>query len=319
MEEGSLLEREVDQFDKFRWKTGELIGLKTGWQFFDEAMDGLQIGLHMVGGKWNVGKSAFITNLALRLLKDPNNCILYFSIDDPSVFKTIPRMISILSQVPVNTVLKPHYGIEKNETLQENEKAEMTYNIEESIGELKSYAKRFSLKDAKHGQDLNFIKRKIKLCKQRALDLGNKNLIVFVDFLHMIKTKNREENAKLIAVAEQLKSLSTIYETPIITTVMGTKAGMETKDVKDTAIKGAVELQYEADSITLLETDFYDSNSRLYFYDDEGQSRPIISANIAKNKVSGFRGKLFYKFFGETLTYKECGEEGQQKFRKKTR
>ena len=59
LEEGILLEKEVDIFDELRWKTDELIGLKTGHIIFDEKMDGLQIGLHMVGGRWNVGKSVF--------------------------------------------------------------------------------------------------------------------------------------------------------------------------------------------------------------------------------------------------------------------
>jgi len=71
--EGEILAKEVDKFDEFRWKTNELIGLKTGFPFFDENMDGLQIGLHEVGGKWNVGKSSFILNLALHLLEDENN------------------------------------------------------------------------------------------------------------------------------------------------------------------------------------------------------------------------------------------------------
>ena len=316
LEEEYALEQDIDKFDEFRWKTKEFIGLQTGYSYFDRYLDGLQIGLHMLGGRWNAGKSVFCVNLALQLLQNENNYILYFSIDDPSIFKTIPRMIANLSKVDVNLVVKPRFGIEQNETLEEEEKTTMIYNIEQAINKLKVYSKRFSLRDARHGQDLDFIFRKIKLSKQRALDLGNLNLIIFIDFLHMITVKSLSETDKLIKVIESLKNFSTIYETPIITTVMGTKSGLDTKNIKDDAIKGAVELQYEADTIMFLETDFYDEHSKLYFYDDTGKARPILSLHISKNKLSGFKGKIFYRFFNERMKFEECDEEEQTKFKR---
>lgn len=318
IEEAEQLEKDIDKFDELRWRTGDLIGLKTTHQFFDEKMDGLQIGLHMVGGKWNVGKSAFCLDLAMRLIQDENNYVIYFSIDDPAIFKTIPRMVANQSKADVNLIVKPKFGIEQNETLSEDEKTDITYNVEQSINKIRDYSKRFSLKDAKSGQSLDFILRKIRLCKQRALDLGNKNLIVFIDFLHMISFQNKEETEKLIHITKELKRATSIYECPIVTTVMGTKSGMEKKSLADTALKGTVELQYEADTINLLETDFYDEHGKMYFYDEEGDPRPIISLNITKNKVlSGFKGKLFYRFYAEQMRFEECAEEEQDKFRKK--
>ena len=317
LEEGVILEKEVDKFDELRWNTDELIGLKTGHPIFDEQMDGLQIGLHMVGGRWNVGKSAFCLDLAIRLIQNPNNYVLYFSIDDPSIFKTIPRMVANLSKENVNAVAKPIYAIEKNETLSEDLKVDMSANIEDAINLVRSYSNRFSLKDAKYGQDLQFILQTIRLCKQRALDSGNKNLIVFIDFLHMIKVKGDQETEKLIEISKELKRATSIYECPIVTTVMGTKSGMEAKNLKDDSIKGAVELQYEADTINLLETDFYDDKGKMFFYDDEGISRPVISFHVSKNKVmSPFKGKLFYKFYGEQMRFEECDEDEQKKYRK---
>jgi DNA primase catalytic core len=316
LEEGYILEQEVDKFDEIRWKTEDLIGLKTHHLLFDEYMDGLQNGLHMVGGKWNVGKSAFCLDLALRLLKDKNNYVLYFSIDDPSVFKTIPRMVANISGATINQVLKPVYGIENNETIDNETKKELSNKIEEAIKKVRGWAKRFSLRDSKYGQDLNFITKKIRLCKQRAMDLENKNLVVFIDFLHMIKIQSKQDTEKLIKIAEELKTCSTLYECPIITTVMGTKSGMGAKNLEDDSIKGAVELQYEADAIYLLESDFYNDNSKMYFYDEEGEAKPIISVNVSKNKLSGFKGKLFYRFFPANSKFIECDEEEQQKFRK---
>jgi len=320
MEEATQLEKDVDKFDELRWRTGKLIGLETGHPIFDERMDGLQVGLHMIGGKWNIGKSAFCLDLAMKLIQKEDNYILYFSIDDPAIFKTIPRMVANLSQENVNLIAKPKYGIEENETLDEDEKTDITYNIEEAINKIRGYSKRFSLKDAKQGQELDFILRKIRLCKQRALDLGNKNLIVFIDFLHMIDFKKRDETEKLIQIAKELKRATSLYECPIITTVMGTKSGMEKKSLDDTSIKGSVELQYEGDTINLLESDFHEENGKMYFFDEEGETRPIISLNVTKNKVmSGFKGKIFFKFYKEQMRFEECEEDEQLKFRKKVR
>jgi len=317
LEEGIILEKEVDIFDELRWKTNELIGLKTNHLMFDEQMDGLQVGLHMVGGRWNIGKSVFCLDLALKLIQDENNYVLYFSIDDPTIFKTIPRIIANLSGVNINLLVKPKHGINENETIGLDQKKEMIDKSAKALILLKSYSNRFSLKDAKYGQDLFYILKKIRLCKQRALDQGNKNLIVFIDFLHMIKTKGQQETEKLIEISKELKRAASIYECPIVTTVMGTKSGMESKNLKDDSIKGAVELQYMADAIYLLESDFYDDKGKMYFYDDDGESRPIISLNVSKNKLlSGFKGKIFYRFYGELMRYEECDEEEQLKFRK---
>ena len=261
--------------------------------------------------------SAFCLDLAIRLIQNPNNYVLYFSIDDPSIFKTIPRMVANISKENVNAVAKPIYAIEKNETLSEDLKVDMSANIEDAINLVRSYSNRFSLKDAKYGQDLKFILQTIRLCKQRALDSENKNLIVFIDFLHMIKVKGDQETEKLIEIAKELKRATSIYECPIVTTVMGTKSGMEARNLKDDSIKGAVELQYEADTINLLETDFYDDKGKMFFYDDEGISRPVISFHVSKNKVmSPFKGKLFYKFYGEQMRFDECDEDEQKKYRK---
>jgi len=316
LEEGYILEQEVDKFDELRWKTEDLIGLKTTHPLFDLEMDGLQNGLHMVGGKWNVGKSAFCLDLALRLLRDEKNYLLYFSIDDPSVFKTIPRMIANLSGATINQVLKPIRGIENNETMDSETKQELLNCTEAAIKEIRNCSNRFSLRDAKYGQGLDFIIKKIRLCKQRALDLNNKNLVVFIDFLHMIKVQNKQDTEKLIRIAEELKACSTLYECPIVTTVMGTKSGMSVKSLNDDSIKGAVELQYEADTILLLESDFYEKNSKMYYYDMEGDAKPIVSVNVSKNKVSGFKGKIFYKFLPDQSKFTECEEEEQQKFKK---
>ena len=55
------------------------------------------------------------------------------------------------------------------------------------------------------------------------------------------------------------------------------------------------------------------------FYDEEGTARPIISNHVTKNKLSGFRGKIYYRFYSEQLRFEECDDEEQQKFRKQIR
>src|ERR1035437_2945576 len=92
VEETSLL-HQIESFEEKSLRSGKLLGISTGFPILDEKLDGLQVGLMLLCGKWNVGKSAFMQNIAVHLLKNPDVVIGYFSIDDSVVGKTIPRFI----------------------------------------------------------------------------------------------------------------------------------------------------------------------------------------------------------------------------------
>jgi DNA primase catalytic core len=315
MEEKESLKAEIDKFEERCWRTDKILGVSTGFPILDDRLDGVQDGLHEVGGVWNVGKSAFLLTVALNMLKDENNQVLYFSIDDPIQTKTIPRAMANLSSIPINVAANPYWKIQKNETLQEAEKIELSERREKALKLLDNMVTRFSLKDASHGYQVDFVEKMIKI---RKLIQPDKRLIVFIDFLHMLSLgKSTSDSVELLTrVTQQLKHFAGLYQVPIITTVEGTKEIGSTV-MKDRHIKGSVSLQYAADTIMLLNSSFFeDPKSNMYFRDEEGEARPIVAVTLGKNKSSGFKGTVYFKFYPEQSRFEECDFDEQQKYRK---
>jgi len=317
-EEKQGLKDELEKFEERVWRVDKFLGLETGFPIFDAKMDGLQEGLHEIGGIWNVGKSAFMISMALNLLKRGNH-VLYFSIDDPIQTKTLPRAMANLSRIPINVAANPYWRIQKNETLKEVEKIDLAQKRDEAYRLLEEMSPRFSIKDSSHGYDLAFVEKMIKIHKIIAEE---KKLVVFIDFLHMVSVgkESLETTEALTKISRQLKHFSGLYNIPVVTTVEGTKE-IGSTSMQGKHIKGSVSLQYSADIIILLTSDFYTNpKSQLYFKDTEdtglGGGKPIVRVRIDKNKISGFKGEIFVKFYPELSLFEECSEEDQSRYRK---
>lgn len=312
-EKDSLITR-ISKFEEAAWRGDNLLGVSSGFNILDDKLDGIQTGLHEIGGTWNVGKSAFILSMAMNMLKNPDVHILYFSIDDPILTKTIPRALANLSMIPINTAANPYFRIQKNETLKEIDRINLTQKREQALDLLRNLSTRFSLKDASDGYNLDFIEKMIKIRKLIAED---KKLVLFVDFLHMVSDgKNTDETALLTAVSRALKRWSTLYNMPVITTVQSIKGSGKGVNMSDRDIKGSVSLQYDADTILLLSTNFDTGEQpELSFRDEDGTARPIVRVKVTKNKISGYKGTLFYKFYPEFSLFRECDEEEMRKLR----
>ena len=316
LQEEIALVKSIETFEEKVWRGGRLLGISTGFPIFDEKIDGLQKGLILVAGKWNVGKSAFIQSIALNMLNDPTNYILYFSIDDPVIGTIIPRFLSNLSHIPINIISNPLYRIDKNETLDEAEKLILRNKRNEAIELLKTYTKRLGIKDAADGYDISFVEKLIKIYK---IISGNKKLIVFVDFLNMVSLgrKNIDRTEQETLLAHFFKHMSGLYNIPVVCTVESTK-GVADTIMKEISIKGSSSLQFRSDLTLLLSSDFESSNkSQMYFYDSEGQAKPIVEIKISKNKFSSFRRSIFFKFYQDQSRFEECSLNEQVEYGRK--
>lgn len=312
LEEKESLAKDIDKFEERAWRTDRLLGPSTGFPILDEKLDGLQDGLHLVGGKWNMGKSAYLVSLALNLLKNPNNYVLYFSIDDAILTKTIPRILANMSHIPINTVANPLWKIQKNETLSEINKVKVAQQREGAIKELKTLTQRFGLKDASHGYDIDFVEKMVKIYNIIA---EGRKLVVFIDFLNMLHINRLKDRTEIeTRLAGALKHLSGLYNIPIVATVEATKS-IGDRGITDKDIKGSSAIHHKADTIMLLWSNFEeDKQSDLYFYDDEGKAFPIVQIRLAKNKISGFRGSIYFKFYTDLSRFEEVSEEDQKKY-----
>ena len=57
----------------------------------------------------------------------------------------------------------------------------------------------------------------------------------------------------------------------------------------------------------------------MFFYDNNGVANPIVRVSVSKNKGSGFKQSLFFKFYKQYSKFVECDEQEQIDFRKKLR
>jgi replicative DNA helicase len=312
-EETSLI-RSIETFEERALRSGKLKGISMGFPILDEALDGLQPGLILVAGKWNTGKSGWIQSMLLNILRDPTNYGLFFSIDDSAIHKTVPRLIANLSMVPINTVSNPINRIDKNETLDEAEKLLLKQKREEAIVLLKKYSGRLGLKDSSDGYDTPFIEKMIKIYKSIA---GERNLVIFVDFLNMVKfPKVSDRTEQETQLAGFFKHMSGLYNVPIVCTVEATKD--VAINMKEADIKGSSSLQFRSDLTILLSSDFEaDPKSTMYFYGDNGEANPVVQLRVSKNKMSGFRRSIYYKFYRNYSKFEECSEIEQQEYGRK--
>ena len=317
--EETHLVKSIEAFEENALRCGKLKGVATGFPILDSAIDGLQEGLILVAGKWNTGKTAFLQTLALNLLQDASNYVLYFSIDDPVINATVPRLVSNLSMIPINTVANPLHRIDGNETIDEAEKLVVRQKRTEAIELLKTYSKRFGIKDSSDGYDTDFIERVIKVYRSIA---GARNLVVLVDFFNMVEWKKKAERTETeTQLAFFFKRMAGLYKCPVVATVEANK-GIADSRIKEMDIKGSSALQFRSTLTLLLSSDFEtDEDSEdtggMFFWDDKGIANPIVQVRVSKNKGSSFRKSLYFKFLRSYSKFEEGTEEEQKEFAKK--
>lgn len=316
LKEENILIHLIETFEERALRSGKLKGVSVGFPTFDEKMDGLQTGLILVAGKWNTGKSAFIHSIALNLLNDPTNYVLYFSIDDHVLGTTLPRFIANLSNIPINTISNPLHRIDKNDTLTDIEKFTLKNKRVEAIELLKKYSGRLGLKDSNDGYDTTFIEKIIKVYKVIA---NGKKLVVFVDFLNMVSLprKNIDRTEIETQLASFFKHMAGLYDIPIICTAEGTKGVADTV-MHEKNIKGSASLQFRSDLTLLLSSDFEETTkSEMYFYDDAGIANPIVRVHVSKNKFSSFKKSIYFKFYRDCSKFVECTSQEQLEYSRK--
>ena len=315
--EETHLRRSIEVFEEQSLRCGKLKGIPFGFPILEERLDGLQNGLILIAGKWNTGKTAFLQSIALNLLQNPTNFVLFFSIDDPVVGATVPRMVANLAQIPINTIANPINRIDNNETIAAAEKLIMRQKRAEAIELMKTYSGRLGLKDSTDGYDTIFVEKMIKIYKSIA---GDRNLIVIVDFLNMVKwPKNVDRTEQETQLAFFFKHMANTYQCPVVCTVEANK-GISDSRTKEADIKGSSALSFRSTLTILLSSDFEadgTDNSEMYFYDEHGIAQPIVRLAVSKNKGSGSRKALFYKFYRDFSRFEECTPEEQDAFKRK--
>ena len=97
----------LNDFEQKAWDSSN-VGIKTGYDTIDNAFDGgLYPGFTIVGGDSNLGKTAFMTNLAWNVIQNNQNVyVMDFSLDD-SMADKIARTAACSGHLVINAVKTP--------------------------------------------------------------------------------------------------------------------------------------------------------------------------------------------------------------------
>ena len=268
----------------------------TKFKSLERNIDGVQAGFYIIGAETNVGKTAFLTNLFLDILKTNKDARgIYFSLDDNKDI-IITRFVGIETGLPLNQIQR------------RQEKQEDAEKIDQAYGTLKdlSNAGRLILKDI---SEVNHIDALELVIRENAGD----GLFVFIDGLYNLDVGGnhgglREEN---IDRANRIKELVDAYRIPIITTgeIRKDDNTRETKKARKPTVNDLMEtgkFAYNANLVLFLFLS-NEEKARLEELAFIQQSPEEIEdlTHYAKNKLSHFKGFGKLKFKTSTGTIKE--------------
>ena len=311
-EEARCFERVLGDWDRSVWnRKGFLLGLDAKrFPFLIKKLDGIQNRFYLLSGDTNWGKSTVLLTLAVDIIESNESVfVLYFSVDD-SISQTLPRLLALDTEIPINTLDNPKYKIKYNENLSDKEKERLLIARSNSLEKFKTLSKSFAIKEEAQAKRLDQLEKYIKIYKKIA---EGKQLVVFIDNLHRLKTWKKYETRELnMEISDTLKYWRTFYDIPVITTSEIRKRNSDRRPVLDD-IKEANDYGFDADVVGLLYNDYYTNpNTNLKFLRNINMADvygPIIELNLGKNKTSSFKSKIYYKLYPEFSKIEECSEE----------
>lgn len=266
------------------WNMGSLLS-------FQDAFDGFpkEGCLIPVGGRPNCGKTSFLQNLGWQTaISNDDVLVIYMSTDD-SRKKLLPATVAMDQGLTLQQVYHPSEYVKTPID---------AAKYDEGWNRLRQFSDRFVIKDVRHGDTVEALHHHIRTYRKR---YPGKNIIVILDNFHKLGGHGKEElRVKFRSASDRLKKIAVSENIPIVMTVELTKLPLSEKPTLN-SISESSQVEYDADAAILIHNDLHcnphDSmitwncvlNGKTYVF-------PILELSVDKNKISSFKGKLYYKF-----------------------
>ncbi len=282
------LRRLEDRIKIGHYKRGLLC---PGFPLLDRTLDGIPYWANLIfmAGRASSGKTAFVTALALDLIKANEDLAVFFmSIDDNSDLLGL-KQLAVLSGMSTTEIKQyEHLSIKQRDKFQE------------SIDYLKSISNRHIVADASQGNTLDSLEMHVKyLCRE----FPDHRKLFILDNFHKLKLSVRGQNQRSDAISEactRLKNITQINDIPIIATVELRKLDNETDRPTRHALSGSNKLDYDPDIIGLVHCDQQVHKSigldskivHSMTVNETTRVMPWVEINIVKNKINGNQGTV---------------------------
>lgn len=267
----------------------------------------------LTGGSPNSGKTSMFCGLYLNLLENnPDTVCIFLTLDDGSK-ELISRILTydiaarlnntnneLFDLLTINKIAQPFlFGdcFEYDALMAERE-----ISYKKIISYIKN--ERMIVLDTDDGRSLDFVQSAIKTYTERYPD---KHVFFFLDNLHLLTCASKEEGRhKYAFLSRELKDTVKRYAATLISTVEYTKLQPGVKPCNSNIAESGA-LEYDANMIMHLWNEVHSLKDKatMYFFDSDDNKCPIIEAYIEKNKISGTKGAVYYKFYPDKAFYEE--------------
>jgi replicative DNA helicase len=283
----------IEQVDEYSWSRGSRGGLKSGFDLFDEGLEGgIQPGVYLFAAQPNVGKSAMMLQIAKQVSEmNEDVFVAYFSLDD-SNNELLPRWIACDQKITISQAKNPEKHVDDEMAISKRN---------EGIKKLYKNINRFGMYDSNNcGTSIESIEEKIKDLLMHLKE--NTKLMVCIDNFYDItcesKNFNNDDSAKYEHNASELKRWYKQYNIPVMCTAELRKINSNRRPTPED-LRDTVKLQYVANWIGLLynEVGIKEENAQVYWINEENEMKmPVIELRFGKNKLGSYKGTRFYEF-----------------------
>lgn len=301
----------IDDFETKAWSQKNQ-GLKTGFHNIDKAFgDGLLPGFVIIAADSNVGKTAFLSQMAWQISTlNPNAYVMDFSLDDAMADK-LSRVAACSGKVIINAVKTPLNYTQYPLMLVRRKNA--LINIRNNVSHYRAYDATFStfIEDIEKE-----IESKLIYFKSNNMD---KQLVVCIDNFHDLNTTlkpNMTDKEKYDFMAQWCADVSIKYDIVMLCTGELKKLNGVRRPMLDD-IRESVKIKYEAKAILLCynEVHYKGETANIFFTRANNPfKQPAFEVHFAKNKFNTFKGRVFFEFFPEMALMKECDDTTQKSF-----
>lgn len=299
----------LDKFEKTSWSPTNK-GIKSGFTSLDNAFDGgIKPGFTMLAADSNLGKTGMISQIALQVsLYNQDVYVLDFSLDDAMDDK-LPRVISCGAKIPLSVSQYPNNY--KQYPLMIMRRLQMINKLRNNACNYNVYdIQKICEESPKHTaniEDIFYIILKTMTDLQAA---GvNKRLFVALDNFHDLSSeKYKNEDTKYDSIAVMIGEFCDMYKIPFWCTGELRKLNSTRRPILDD-IRSNTKIKYKAMCIMLGYNDVHykGENADVYYKRiNKIEKQPVFELHFAKNKLSSFKGRLFFNFLTEMSRMEEC-------------
>lgn len=301
----------LNSFETNAWQAKN-VGIKTGMNCIDKAFEGgLFPGFIIIGGDSNLGKSAFITQLAWGIVTNNQDVyVMDFSLDDAMPDK-LARVAACSGRLIINAVKTPLNYM--NYPLMLIRRKNAILNLRANVDKYRAYDSTFStyIEDIeKEIQD--------KLIYFDANGI-NKKLVVCIDNFHDLNIASEprlQDKEKYDRLAQWCADVAIKYNITIVCSAELKKLNGNRRPQLDD-IREAVKIKYEAKAVLLVynEVHYKGDGADVFFMKSNNPfKQPIFEVHFAKNKFGTYKGRNFFEFYPEMAYMKECDPTAQKTY-----